>query len=292
MNSRLTVEYINQMGDYELYLNKSRYIRILYKTSQFLIVLFIILTFGGVYMNIKSMYVYTPETIVNYIYGVIRPIIIIIGFPMFLISIYLLNRVRNQCRYEDINIAFIYIYKALSSLDDYINKKTTARKIDSIKYLKEGYKIIQNWDYGNIPLISDEIIKKIDFIINDLKYIILNLINSKDEDIQKKALDLLHTLTEFLQSYNLNVLDILNKSINLLEPDLRIIHRPLKMEFFKVNIRNHPIISQILFTILISSVPIIISKNLDVEITTVVGWIIILFVGSFTIFDTIKQWIL
>ena len=160
---------------------------------------------GKIGLDTKPLF--QPENTLEYYVSAIIGIFLIVGIGGLVLFSNQLEKIKEKFGYNLINITFIHIYEALFSYHDFLFNNSIAGKNNSITYLKKGFKIIENWDYGDIPLISDELKVKIDFLKNDFKDIIMILMMSNENEKNYRARELLIKLSELLLYKDDTILD-------------------------------------------------------------------------------------
>lgn len=285
----LSIYYKQQNDLYKTYLEKSKVYRFFQK------VFFII--FLGSLALLSLEYGYTSILSLPWsipIYDLLKtdPIIFvgnIISIIGFVVSDIFIKGIKKDCSYDSIQFEYMSMYESLISYTKYIENNVSVHKKESIDLLNKSYETIDEWDYGNIPLVPDEITRTIDYIKTDLKQIIIDLINSEKKGDQNKVRSLMIEFLSFIKSKDIEHVKKFNSEIQKYE-DYEIITTYItNKERLKNIIQNHEILSQIFFTLF--TILLVYSIGLKVNATTkeMIPWYIATIGTSLPLFGWIKK---
>lgn len=288
---RLSESYQKERDIYDSYLKRSAKIRLGINISVFCISLGFLFIIIGTYFNMKILPIYLPEYSFNYFYSIIS-ILLFLGGSLLYVSLDLYHeRIKKFYNYREINFPFIYSFESYIFMKKYLETNMEIEKIDSINALNKCMKIIKKWSYGNIPIIFEPVKEQIDFIKKDLDLIIKKYLKSDNPKERNISFNLIISLSEFLNSKNINSLNILysyGNEFKLKEPFT--IRNRIK-NILKPYIESKPAESQLIFSLIIALIIIITSIKLNVNTKEMITWIIMTLLGSFGIFEWIKKYI-
>lgn len=203
----LSEKYDQQNDDYKTYLENSKLIRpIIHICGILILSTFLTVVIGGI-IGLKAVPIDKPVNTIDYYYTLLVVILFVAGFPGFVIFDKILDRIKRQSSYHDINKIFIHICGALHSYHNYLSNNSLTAKNKANRLFKKGYKTIKDWDYGNIPVIREEFKEKINFIKNDFKNITLRMMESDDKNENRNARELLRWFSAFLLYNNIKTLN-------------------------------------------------------------------------------------
>lgn len=243
----LTSEYLKEKYSYEKYLQRSKLIRYLENIFMGMLALAITIMLMFQIVDFPIVPILRPEFTFNYIITWVVISFSIGGIIGFNIMVYKHKRIKKECSYDNIKLDFIHAYESLIFYDKFLSNNILVDKKDSIENLDKSLNIINKWDYGNISFIYNNYKAYIDFIQNEFKSVLVQMINSKDDNKITEVSILLHNFCEFLLYKNENLLRIFY--------DNAIQYKEIILEYeitFKekmgMYIKNHQVISQLAFT--------------------------------------------
>ena len=245
----LTIEFFREKDSYDNYLKRSKLIRSLEKIllgmvpSSFMILM--LLSF----LNYPIVPINNPEFTINYFITLILVISMFGGMIGFIIATIKHDKIKKECSYNDIKIDFIFMYESLVSYNKYLRTKVLVDKRDTIENLDKSIKIIKEWDYGNIPFIFNKYKLHIDFIQNEFKLVLIQMIDSKEENMVKEAKNLLFRFSEFLLYKKENILqNLYEDAIQYKQEEDILVWKITIKDKIGIYIKNHQVISQLIFT--------------------------------------------
>ncbi len=197
MGEYLHTQFEDQRDRYESYLKSTRLSRLAIKTSKWLFTIFIsdLIIMTNLGIDVQAYYVpYSIDALlikISYLTFIGGPLLY---FP----GKHFVNKSMDNHVYSDINIPFIYIHSSFRNYGKWLEKKGNVYKNNAKNYLKKTYRVMSYWKYENTPLITNELREKILFIQYDLKTIFVEMINSDDEEDNKKLVQLYYGLINFL----------------------------------------------------------------------------------------------
>lgn len=285
----LSLYYRQQNDLYKTYLEKSKW----YKYIQ--IGFFIIFLGSMALQSLEVGFTSIPSLPWSIpIYDIFKrdPIVfagIVIGAIGFVVSNALIAGIKEDCSYDSIQFEYISMYESLSSYTKYAENNVSIHKKESVDLLNKSYETIDEWDYGNIPLVPDGITRSIDYIKTDLKQIIIDLINSENKEDQNKVRNLMIEFLSFIKSKDIEHLKNFNSEIQKYE-DYEIITTYItNKERLKNIIQNHEILSQILFTLFTLLLVYSIGLRVNASTKEMIPWYIATIGTSLPLFGWIKK---
>ncbi len=149
----------------------------------------------------------------TYIIVTIATGIIIISTITF--TEYKIIEIKTKCKYDEINVVFVYLSEGHKLLSDYLENDNILDKEDGITELRKGFRIIKKWTYGNIPFI----VNKYGTELNILKaYTKTTPSYSYDKNQVTKLIEIVSHIRLFLSTSNIENLKNVTAQIQKL-PD-------------------------------------------------------------------------